>query len=469
LFEYSGSGDNLWLFIEGGSDGTTTQVIDTEMDSPAPDMILGTVFMNMSHTCYPGWNMIALPLEPQITTPKAVFTDDIEGKLWMYEWDGDAWKYRLLDISGDNMNMGKGYWLWVYGTTTVDVKGVQVDPSKGFVIKLNKGWNMIGCPFNFTPDWSKTEIRYGTETKNLPDASRAGWIWMNSLYEFDPIAWKYKPVSWIRPWYGCWFAAKVECEMIVSSNKMVTGGDRVPLLRDTGNKWMVNLYVTDGTYMDTAGFGVADNAKKGVDWLDRLRPPEIVESKSISIYFSHPEEELFNRLVCDLQPHEEELVWQFEIKSKIEVDSIAISWDSLPEGYALKLVDVDTGVEVDMHGNSEYTYVPVLEDAQHTSIRHFKIIGTQVRTSACSESGAIHAYPNPGSNRITFTGFRTTPATIRIYNIAGELVREEVVNSSSWEWDMKNNEGEMIANGVYFYMVTTSNGDKDVGKIGVVR
>ena len=56
------------------------------------------------------------------------------------------------------------------------------------------------------------------------------------------------------------------------------------------------------------------------------------------------------------------------------------------------------------------------------------------------------------------TGSATTQATIRIYNVAGDMVREmkgDVIGSryNYFHWDGKNTAGEDVASGVYFARV----------------
>jgi hypothetical protein len=57
-------------------------------------------------------------------------------------------------------------------------------------------------------------------------------------------------------------------------------------------------------------------------------------------------------------------------------------------------------------------------------------------------------------------------AIIKIYNIAGELVKEIPVTKSPQEWNISQ---EKIASGVYVYVVTGGGGGKSVGKIGIVK
>jgi ligand-binding sensor domain-containing protein len=81
----------------------------------------------------------------------------------------------------------------------------------------------------------------------------------------------------------------------------------------------------------------------------------------------------------------------------------------------------------------------------------------------------IDAYPNPyviryGNEtvRFNFSGM----AEIRIYTLAGELVREIPVNG---EWDGRNSAGETVASGVYLFTLTDRESEVGRGKILLIR
>jgi len=82
-------------------------------------------------------------------------------------------------------------------------------------------------------------------------------------------------------------------------------------------------------------------------------------------------------------------------------------------------------------------------------------------------------YPNPfdpakGHTEVTF-GALTEEVTIRIFTLSGELVRKvELPYQYSWSWNLKNEQGEEVARGVYLYLVTNDAGEKRSGKIAVL-
>lgn len=87
----------------------------------------------------------------------------------------------------------------------------------------------------------------------------------------------------------------------------------------------------------------------------------------------------------------------------------------------------------------------------------------------------VYVYPNPFKpaihNKITFVEVTDT-ATIRIFTIVGELVKTiEVTPADSGRptWDGKNEAGEKVASGIYIYLITTQEGYKISGKIGIIK
>ena len=66
--------------------------------------------------------------------------------------------------------------------------------------------------------------------------------------------------------------------------------------------------------------------------------------------------------------------------------------------------------------------------------------------------------------------------TIKLYDTGGQPVITLLENKEtpakeeqSVSWDGKNQEGELVANGIYFFVITTDRGERAVGQIGVLR
>jgi hypothetical protein len=109
-----------------------------------------------------------------------------------------------------------------------------------------------------------------------------------------------------------------------------------------------------------------------------------------------------------------------------------------------------------------------------------------VASQAVSGGTQAYVYPNPFSPQIDeklifkySTNGKETPVTIRIYDFGMNYVRTLIQNAprnfntdSGIEpvtWNGKDDGGNMVPNGVYFYSIDLNNGSKYFGKILVVK
>jgi len=93
-----------------------------------------------------------------------------------------------------------------------------------------------------------------------------------------------------------------------------------------------------------------------------------------------------------------------------------------------------------------------------------------------------YAFPNPFSpalhdvTRIQYSLSKPAQVTIRVYDFASALVRTLVdgelrsgAENHGENWDGRDDQGHVVANGVYFYRVETDRGDQAFGKIIVME
>jgi len=123
---------------------------------------------------------------------------------------------------------------------------------------------------------------------------------------------------------------------------------------------------------------------------------------------------------------------------------------------------------------SDTNISPLDSSAQMTIIRYETRKAASTATLQESIYRVVKTYPNPYSlsstEPLTFSGTGVSHATIRIYTLSGELVKtlEETKGEDKITWDGRNENGERIVRGIYFY--TTKNPkEKNTGKFTVVR
>lgn len=144
--------------------------------------------------------------------------------------------------------------------------------------------------------------------------------------------------------------------------------------------------------------------------------------------------------------------------------------------------------------NPKYTieYKPLLEDGEYT----LKVIGKNATGQLIDPDGitrsflvnnktqllSVYNYPNPFANDTYFT-FKLTQIPdeikIKIFTIAGRLVKEILLSPTDLNydfnriyWDGRDEDGGLLANGVYLYIVIMKKGSETVDaihKLAIVR
>ncbi|MEW6097054.1 MAG: FG-GAP-like repeat-containing protein [bacterium] len=83
----------------------------------------------------------------------------------------------------------------------------------------------------------------------------------------------------------------------------------------------------------------------------------------------------------------------------------------------------------------------------------------------------VFVWPNPvhPPHKMTFGKLAGRSGVIKIFNIAGELVKKIPFDGNT-PWDVTNEDNRIVASGIYIYLVIDTNtGEKKTGKLGVIK
>ncbi len=141
-----------------------------------------------------------------------------------------------------------------------------------------------------------------------------------------------------------------------------------------------------------------------------------------------------------------------------DADPFVISVVGAPEDSFVRLW-LRLGGNAGMHQRSILYHLPVGEAA------HDIVAGLALRP--------CHPCPFAGSTRIAFHLPERSRAAVRIYDVAGRLVRTvcDAVADAGWnqvEWDGTNSSGGRVASGIYFLRVSAC-GDSRTQKVVLIR
>jgi hypothetical protein len=94
---------------------------------------------------------------------------------------------------------------------------------------------------------------------------------------------------------------------------------------------------------------------------------------------------------------------------------------------------------------------------------------------AVSPLGAVRAYPNPWRSdkhmnaSIKFDGM-PAGSSIKLFTVSAHEVKTLIADSSGMaSWDRTNDQGALVASGVYIYLIIDPAGNDVSGKLAIIR
>jgi hypothetical protein len=353
-----------------------------------------------------------------------------------------------------------------------------------YEIKLHAGWNQIGCPFNFSRNWDKNTIPQwetdyikdeiywfaGEQSKysfasldpNVPNQDVFATSWQGSGIPDNELVWNSWPGS-LDPWGGYWVYAHTEGTRL-KIDAMFPGKGGFPASPAPSAQipynWSVKVMPEAGGVSGTAKFaGIVSDATDGIDKYDVMDLPALPgQSVRLSLITEAGD------YLQDMKAPADEMFWHFKVSSNVNTP-VTLRFDAkaVPSEYrTVLLIDTATEAATDLHKVLSYAY------KSSEKIKNFKLIISKAHPETYivpKHSVLLQNYPNP-FNPETWVPYRLSTAggvTIKIYNVAGQLVRtlelghreagSYTVKERAAYWNGRNDKGERIASGVYFYHI----------------
>lgn len=170
---------------------------------------LAVTLVTKTHTLQPGWNLISVPVEPELTSALAQLGDDLP-MLNVYQFfDG-----KFYDAASADIQAGLGYWVYVADNSQIDIVGLPVANGKSVTVPLKPGWNIIGNPFETNLNWNDDDIALtcaGADLR-LSQATSSNRL-QAKLFEFNGT--DYIEASAMEPWKGYFVKAFEKCDLVL--------------------------------------------------------------------------------------------------------------------------------------------------------------------------------------------------------------------------------------------------------------
>jgi hypothetical protein len=160
----------------------------------------------------PGWNAVSICLKPK----DASLYKYLEDKPYrgVFSPSGEGWTFNMKDSNNKNlsaMEPGRGYLIDSSENFTIEIRGKSVEFP--YRLTLNKGWNLIGVPFNKTIDINNVTVNAEYKRYRYAEAVEKGII-SAFLWSYDGLEWSYLGKDdFIRPGKAYLVEAASECRL----------------------------------------------------------------------------------------------------------------------------------------------------------------------------------------------------------------------------------------------------------------
>jgi hypothetical protein len=192
----------------------------------------------------------------------------------------------------DAVYIGRGYFVRFDQSVDFTQPGTAAPSDQPFRLTLDKpGWWLIGAPFPFKVDWTRTMVvNRATNNKPLPlrDASLRGWL-SDTLFALNQFATGYVTSIFVEPFKGYWVYVQAPQGVVLlidntPTRQMVLTGQtsrskqalidgRLSIAEDG---WLLPLKLTrNGQELSTVQIGISSKASDNIDPLDLLTPPSL--------------------------------------------------------------------------------------------------------------------------------------------------------------------------------------------------
>jgi len=426
------------------------------------------------------WQLIGFPREPDDPSVQAVLGDDVALPADFFYWDPSATQDPFMDqyFEVSSIETQQGYWLWLPESDTIDVSGDFLLGADGLERPLYIGWNQISSGYAWPINWGDARIRNGDQEVSVAQADAENWI-QNRIYWLEDTGYNYGPIDFINPapamnlWAGYWLLSHTECQLLIPSDPLLENEPPAaePLSTDA---WYIRLAVSNGDRSDRSMLiGAHPVANSDYDRYDTPQPPQL-ESR-LSLYTVHPDWiEGVSRYSADIVGLDDrEWRWRLILHSdQGEVRLSGENLDSVPEGYEVRLLQVDGSPNFEDY---EAEGGCVLREGEET-ILHFEqetafdllVLPINSENEIVTVSSLDQNYPNP-FNPETSIAYRVglsqnlekLRVSLKIYNVVGQLARtlvDEPQESGSYtvQWDGRNDQRRRAVSGVYFYELSVT-------------
>ncbi|MBI3921550.1 MAG: Ig-like domain-containing protein, partial [Armatimonadetes bacterium] len=457
-----------------------------------------------------GLNLIAVPFVLDDTDPAAVFQAPAN-QLKVAGWNEGANSGRgdYVFYNGSNLQIlpGRGFWVQHPDESDLNiVRGVPVDANQAFVLRMNRGYELIGNPYPAEVPWNLADIRVrrgGVDQGDLKSAGLVGhlvepyaWIWdaARQGYDlvFDPLLIAEIPDplretmrAFLPVGAGGWFQSNgdgVELVLPAPGNSQILrrAKPRIAPRKADNEHWGIEMIASAGgsprsasspTCSDGNMLGVIDSPLLGGQGLQVAKAPiagALAGRGYVDLGFLGEGGAL---LAWDMRSTRqatrsmEGRVWRFQVTTNLANADVQITYPNLslvPKHYRIFLTDEASGQKQTLRTTSLYSF---RSQPSGVTQRTFRLeiteeIASRLRVANLAVVSTGRSLL-PGV-RISYGLSQPAKVLLRVRSVAGGVVYEIPAADlraglNSAMWDGRNATGAFTPRGVYLVELIARN------------
>ncbi|MGH7496676.1 MAG: FlgD immunoglobulin-like domain containing protein [bacterium] len=385
---------------------------------------------------------------------------------WAVVWDNGASSNYFIRFNGGSdfeLSTGRAFWVIQRGPLQINTSApsAPLESCQFASIPLHNGWNLITNPFLSPMPWAAVKALNGIDAPLWQYNGTAGFTESDTL----------------KPYVGFYFD---NTTALAALNVPYSPSSAVAIEVDPV-KWRVHITLATGAFVDKiTSFGVAHAAKSELDPFDFRKPRALAAVPTVA--FHRPDwDAQYGTFATDIRP---EIIdcesWEFEVRTQ-ELGTAQLTFSGIgkiPTWYEIHLIDEGRAATINLREDSLYHFTPATETSKF-SVMVGKQEVVQERLSAIAlpkEFALGHNYPNPFNPETTMPVAvpSASETELVVYNMLGSKVktiyRGTLQAGRYWfTWEGKDEAGNPVATGVYFYRLRTSTSVTLLGKMLMIR
>ncbi|MBM3213186.1 T9SS type A sorting domain-containing protein, partial [Candidatus Poribacteria bacterium] len=395
-----------------------------------------------------GWNMNSCPGEPAIKDV-ATLVANTSVLPYIYSWDPVANNYVMVS----EIDFGMGYWLAAIEDTQLNICYF---PKSSLSKLVKTGWNMVGSLSCLFP------------VSKLPSISLPADAILTYVYTWNSANGNtYILVDNIEPGIGYWVGALDDALLNMNCAQLAPIRQIKPLYKVQVPSWESVLEIQIGSFIQQLTFGMHPSASSGFDKaFDVPIPPTLgMVNNSLKAHWNI-QDEYFPNLSSSYIKDEPHGIWELILELS---EPGIVRWRNLPQSYSCILKWHSQIIRMQTENSLE------LPSGKHVIKLEVDSLKTRPEKTQLSAN-----YPNPCNPEtwIPYCLSEDSEVNIIIHDVSGREVRRIYMGNQlagryedkerAAYWDGKNERGEIVSSGIYFYTLKTA-GVSQTRKMTMIR